>query len=136
MKRWVIIIAGALIVISTIIFLTSQNKPAPSTNPNTYLYFWSLTCPHCKNVADFLDKWAYKDKLLLDKKEVSEDRGNSALFLTKSNDCGIAKENAGVPLLVTPEGKCFTGDTPVIDYFKSLFPESTQSATISGVPNQ
>lgn len=66
-----------------------------------------------------MDTWEGKDKILLDKKEVS-DPANAALFEKKATECNIPPAEMGVPLLVTPQGKCYSGDQPIIDYFKSL----------------
>lgn len=138
MKRLpVIIIVIILLGLGYILLLSklSNGSETVVSNPNAILYFWSETCPHCENVAAFLESYPEKDKIILDKKEVSKDRGNANLLAKESANCNIPADQMGVPLLITKEGKCLTGDTPIIDYFKSLFPESAESATISATPN-
>lgn len=88
--------------------------------PENYEYFWSQTCPHCANVAEFMDTWKGKDRFKMEKIEVNESKENTVLFLERGTKiCNISANRLGVPLLVTPEGKCFSGDTPIIDYLKS-----------------
>lgn len=138
MKRLPIIIVIVILVLLGYFLLLSKSSngsDSTSSNPDAMLYFWSLTCPHCKNVAAFLESFPEKDKIILDKKEVSENRENASLLTKQSVQCNIPADQMGVPLLITKEGRCLTGDTPIIDYFKSLFTESTNSATVSATPN-
>lgn len=140
MKRFIIVVVVLLILIGSYLWLlslgsdTTPAKSSSSINTNSYTYFWSETCPHCKNVAAFLENWPNKDKVSIDKKEISKDRANANLLTEKSAECNIPADQAGVPLLITPENKCLSGDQPIIDYFKNLFPESTPSATVSVSP--
>lgn len=132
MKPKPIIIVIVILVLIGYLFLLSKSSNGSETsasNPNEMLYFWSLTCPHCKNVEAFLASFPKRDLIILDKKEISQNSENANLLTKQSATCNIPADQVGVPLLVTKEGKCLTGDTPVIDYFKSLFPESTPSAT-------
>lgn len=136
MKSWQIVIIIIVILLGGYIFLLSKSPNTPNsntspTNSDTLIYFWSITCPHCKNVADFLNTWPNTDKLKLDKKEVSENRSNSLLLTQKAAACGIPSNEVGVPLLVTLDNKCIVGDRPIIDYFKGLYPEE---ASASGTP--
>lgn len=140
MKYWKEITIVIVILLAGYIFILSRgstnqtDNPPVAVNPGAMTYFWSVTCPHCKNVADFLASWPNGNKIVLDKKEVSQNKNNAELFTKMGAECKIPAEEMGVPLLITKEGKCLSGDTPVIEYFKSLFPESPPSATISAVP--
>jgi hypothetical protein len=147
MKRLWIVIVLIIIVIGGYVFLLSRSSngsdTTSSSNSGGLLYFWSITCPHCKNVAAFLESYSEKDKIVLDKKEVSENRDNARLLSEKAASCNIPSNQVGIPLLVTKEGECLSGDTPIIDYLKKLFPESTTSAlpnsdqsTVTTIPNQ
>lgn len=138
MKSWQITVGIIIaIMIGAFFFLSKPStQPTNLTPSDTLVYFWSVTCPHCKNVADFLETWQNTPKLKMDKKEISQNADNQALFTQQGAKCDIPSSEMGVPLLVTYEGKCITGDTPVINYFKSLFPESSDSATISAQPTK
>ncbi|OGM20220.1 hypothetical protein A2714_02390 [Candidatus Woesebacteria bacterium RIFCSPHIGHO2_01_FULL_38_9] len=102
-----------------------SNSELGQTAPNIHEYYWSETCPHCANVAEFLENWekdlpAQAGKLQMEKFEVSKSVENQQKFIARGTFCKIPRSELGVPLLVTPEGECFIGDVPVIDYFKSL----------------
>ena len=87
---------------------------------NSYVYFWSSTCPHCANVQKFMDSWEKKGKIQIAKVEVNQSTQNSNLFVETAKECGLANDQIGVPLLVIPEGECIVGDNPIIEHFKSL----------------
>lgn len=109
-----LIIGGAL--------LFSKNpapQPSPSPlQPSTHEYFFSPTCPHCTNVAEFMETWNKKETFATQKYDVNSAE-NSDLFVARGKACDIRPSELGVPLLVTPEGKCIVGDTPIIDYLKT-----------------
>ena len=98
------------------------NPPAVVSIPeNSYIYFWSKTCPHCTNVSEFIDSWSGKDKTVLTKIEINESDQNRDTFLKTSQSCDIPDDQkSAVPLLVTPEDKCILGDNPIIDYLKTI----------------
>lgn len=117
----VIFVVLLLIGFSLISFVKNEkSKSQTLVAPATYEYYWSQTCPHCANVAKFMDSWEGRDKIQMEKFEVNESRDNAVKFYERGTLCNISKNELGVPLLVTPEGKCFMGDTPVIDYLSSL----------------
>jgi hypothetical protein len=98
----------------------SAAKPTTSCE-KIYELYWGIGCPHCKNVDDFLSTWDKKDTVQITKLEVQQDQANGVQMLKRAKSCGIdTTQGVGVPLLYTPDGKCLNGDTPIIDYFKSL----------------
>jgi hypothetical protein len=120
MKKFPLII-GLVTVLAVIlgVFVFSKNTENP--NPANYEYFWSTTCPHCANVAAFYDAWTKKDSIKIDKLEVSGNTANARKLIQRGNSCKLPQGELGaVPLLFTPDGKCIAGDTPIIDFYKSL----------------
>ncbi|MBI4033144.1 MAG: hypothetical protein HY377_01360 [Candidatus Blackburnbacteria bacterium] len=67
-----------------------------------------------------MENWGKAEQVGLVKKEVWKSTRNANLMEQRATSCGVPKEELGVPMLVTPEGKCITGDTPIIDYLKNL----------------
>lgn len=96
------------------------SRSSSPTLPSSYEYFWGTTCPQCAVVAEFLEIWEGKDKILMEKYEVNESKANRDKFVERGRFCNIPLNQLGVPLLVTPEGKCFLGDEPIINFFKEL----------------
>ncbi|KKR62897.1 hypothetical protein A2210_00370 [Candidatus Woesebacteria bacterium RIFOXYA1_FULL_40_18] len=124
MKNKFGLIAGGvtLLIIFGGVFLFSrpQSQTSDTPLPTAYEYFWGDGCPHCAIVEEFLNSWEGKDKIAIDKKEVWNNRENASLLNQRVKSCSLNLNEVGVPFLFTPEGKCITGDTPIIDFFKSL----------------
>ena len=113
-----------LLVLVGGIFLFSGNKevspePAPAT-PTAHEYFWGDGCPHCEVVEEFFSTWENRDKVAIDKKEVWSSAANAKILQQRAEYCGIRPSEVGVPFLFTPNGKCLSGDEPIIDFFKNL----------------
>lgn len=126
MNKFTIIasIATILILGAGAYFLTKPEKLVniPNREAGVYEYFWGNGCPHCANVQTFYDTWAKKDLIKITKYEVWYDKTNEKIMEDRFNKCDpkIEKSGMSVPLLVTPDGKCLMGDTPIIDFYKSL----------------
>jgi len=115
------IVTLAIILGGVFLFSKVPNQTSNTPLPASYEYFWSEGCPHCKNVADFMNSWGKKDQVKIDKLEIWSSPKNAALMEARYKYCKITdRTEMGVPLLFTPEGKCFSGDTPIIDYLKGL----------------
>lgn len=121
-KSLIAIIAITILILGGGAFLATKNnsKPTPSPEPNTYEYFWGDGCPHCKIVADFMETWSGKDKINIKKLEVWNNTKNAALMNERAKACNVQRTQMGVPFMVLPDGKCLTGDQPIIELFKSL----------------
>lgn len=124
MKKFSVgIIAITILIVGLGVYFVSKGN---SSQPITYLlpanptYYWGDGCPHCKIVEDFLSTWSKKDTIKIDKKEVWSNVGNANELKARYEYCKVPPSEMGVPLLFTPDGKCFSGDTPIIDYLKSL----------------
>ncbi len=124
MKSFPLLISAAtILIIFAGIFLFSK-KPAvdsvaPSL-PSSYEFYWGEGCPHCGNVADFFNSWEKIDMVEIEYKEVYENQETAKLMLTRAQFCNLQNNQIGVPFLFTPEGECFVGDTPIINFFEQL----------------
>ena len=117
----IVIVVTILILGGGALLITKDNsKPFPTPEPNTYEYFWGDGCPHCKIVDDFFETWDGKDKIKIKKLEVWNNKSNASLMAERAKPCGIPLAEMGVPLLITLEGKCLTGDQQIIEHYKSL----------------
>ena len=103
----------------------SSSKPTTYPLPPNLTYYWGNGCPHCKIVEDFLSSWeknlpAGRQGLVIDKKEVWSSVANANELKARYEYCKVPQSEMGVPLLFTPDGKCFSGDTEIINYFKTF----------------
>lgn len=125
MKKFLIAVSLATVVIVVGgIFLLSKNQ-SPTPPPTGYEYYWGDGCPHCKVVDDFLSGWEDRDKLVFEKFEVWNNQANAKRLTERFNTCQTPSLDRGVPLLVTPDGKCIGGDTPIIEKFKEIVATSS-----------
>lgn len=119
----IVLICTAVIVGA--VFLSRKGQPkseeVAESPPGTLQYYWSKTCPHCTKVAEFLEGWDKKDQLEMEKFEINESSENRLKFYKMGMFCNISRDELGVPFLITPEGKCYIGDEPIIEYFKGLY---------------
>ena len=116
-----IILAGAIIVIAFFVFFyeRSNQSNAQSLENASIIFFYGKTCPHCKIVEDFIKENNVREKIKFEEAEIYFNRENARIFKEKNKVCGITDEkNMGVPFLWA-EGKCYSGDQEVINYFKS-----------------
>lgn len=122
MKKFllIVVLATALIVGGGVYLFSRNTGEASKTPPTGYEYFYGNGCPHCANVDEFLKTWDGASKINLEKKEVWYNAQNANAMSLRAASCGIAKSELGVPFLVTPEGSCINGDTPIIDFLKGL----------------
>jgi hypothetical protein len=127
-KSYLIITLAAVAIVFLSIFIikkpsTSSELPSPTQKPATmYEYYWGQGCPHCENVDTFMESWDGADKIEINKMEVYNYPENAKQMVRRVADCTNIppSDRGGVPLLITPDGQCLQGDTPIIDYFKGL----------------
>ena len=123
MKRFPLIIIAltAAIVVGSIFLASKKDNPEASLPLTANLeYYWGDGCPHCQNVADFLATWDKKDKVTINKYEVWSNSQNAAALKKRYEYCQTPAAEMGVPLLFTPEGKCYSGDVKIINYLKNI----------------
>lgn len=124
MKKFFLPFIGALTLLTIVggVFLFSKKTPksSPLPLPSSYEYFWGDGCPHCAVVEEFFSIWEGQDKIVIDKKEVWASAANAKILQERATFCGIRPSEVGVPFLFTPEGKCLSGNEPIIDFFKNL----------------
>lgn len=114
------VVLATLVIVIAGVFFTSKDNSTSLPLPTSYEYFWGDGCPHCATVQEFFDTWDKKDKVSIDKKEVWSNKENALLMRERASYCHLPLSSLAVPFLFTPEGKCISGDQPIINLFKSL----------------
>lgn len=119
---FLILLGTVAIIVFGVVLFSKDNSLATSSFslPTSYEYFWGEGCPHCANVEEFLETWEKKDEIKIEKKEVNGNEENSNLLVQRATYCKISTYSIGIPFLFTPDGKCISGDTPIIEFLKSL----------------
>jgi glutaredoxin len=89
------------------------------TNKPEMILFFGDTCPHCKNVAEFIDANNIRSKLKFQELEVYNNQANAELLVQKAKQCGFdTSGGVGVPFFFDG-AKCLQGDQPIIDFLKT-----------------
>lgn len=117
-----IVIAVGIVLGGAYFWKTSQGDPAVSPEQEVsvasgIVYYYGEECPHCKDVAEFLEKNGIAEKVNFEKKEVWHNTTNAREMDAKVRICGLDKKNVGVPFLFA-DGKCFIGTPDVTGFFK------------------
>lgn len=130
MKKFTIIaVILTLVIIVGGVFLVSRRQSSNNTNiyplPTNLTFYWGNGCSHCKNVENFLSTWdppigEAGKKVQIDKKEVWSNVANAKELKARYEYCKVPQSQMGVPLLFTPDGKCYSGDTEIINYLKNI----------------
>jgi len=131
-KFLLLTLLGTLAIIIFGVIILSKNGSSSSSSlplPTSYEYFWGEGCPHCANVDKFLETWDKKDQVKIEKKEVYNDKGNAQYLAQRAAYCKMNSNSIAVPFLFTPDGKCITGDEPIITFFKNLVLPSPSPAS-------
>jgi len=137
-KSKILTIIIILVIVSTLTFIgfASKNKKENSiilnnnqSEKNVPIFFYGNTCPHCKEVEEWMVENKVEEKIEIIKKEVYDNQQNAQELTQTAKKCGLPTNSIGVPFLFA-EGKCLIG-TPDITSFlsqKAGIKESTESA--------
>ncbi len=106
-------IVGVLIILALLGRLTNKTSQPES------ILFYGDTCPHCKNVDDFIAANGVRAKLKFQELEVYNNQANAQFLAATAKKCNLdTTEGVGVPLFYDG-ANCLQGDQPIIDYFQS-----------------
>lgn len=115
-KKTVIVLLGAIVVISGLVYWGLQEEKLPTDDPNAVVYYYGEGCPHCKVINEFLIANNISEKVSFEKKEVWGDKTNAMEMGRRAKVCGIKPEGMGVPF-VYAAGTCFVGEPDVKKFF-------------------
>ncbi len=119
-----IICLVCIFLLSFIIIGSNKKTPEKSSSNQTLttkvpIFYYGITCPHCKQVEQWLEENKIEEKIKIEKKEVYNNRKNSLELEKAAKTCGLNSSSIGVPFLFTPEKKCYMGSVDVINYLKN-----------------
>jgi len=119
-KALIFIFLGIIVIFLGLILFNKKNFQPNSFNSEKIILFYSIGCPHCQKVDEFIKENKIKEKISFEEKEVSLNKKNSKKLVEIANKCGFNENEIGVPFLWDGENqKCIIGDEPIINFFKS-----------------
>lgn len=105
---------------------TPNSKNSEASNPENaadskIILYYSHSCPHCRNVEEYIEKNGIKEKISFVEKEVGQNRKNANEMFDKASACNIQSKSVGIPFLWDGENgdKCLMGDVDIIKYFET-----------------
>lgn len=132
----VVLIAGLM----SLVVIGSNNKEKQVSvekiealkNGEPILYYGD-TCPHCKEVEEWLKINKVEEKVKFSQKEVWNNRQNAAELAEVAKSCGLDVNSIGVPFLYA-EKECLVGTPDIEKYFSEKAGLSDNSeASQSGI---
>lgn len=113
----IILVLGVVALLAIMSFSQQNQNVEPG---NEKILFYGDTCPHCKNVEEFMSANGTRDKLSFRELEVYRNQTNAQLLAATAKKCGLdTSAGVGVPFFFDGE-KCLLGDQDIINYFKQL----------------
>ena len=113
---WTTVIVSLVMVILGYIVIDSLSKKKMPVNlplKNSLVLYYGLTCPHCKEVEEWMKKNKIEEKIKVEKKEVWYNKENAAELQEVAKFCSLDPTSIGVPFLWA-DGKCYIG-TPDVE---------------------
>ena len=116
---WLAILIIVLILIGGKIISGSKKPAADRPAEATVILFYGDTCPHCKNVDEYLSANKVRERFSFQELEVYNNAANAAKLTKTAKDCGLdTKQGVGVPFLFDGQ-TCLMGDRDIINYFQN-----------------
>ena len=104
-------------VIAFLIVLSLSGRFLNKDSATNMIFFYGDTCPHCKDVEEYIVKNNIKAKLSFKELEVYNNRGNAILLTAKAKACGLETAQ-GVPVPFFFDGQnCHVGSDKIEEFF-------------------
>ncbi|MBU5688459.1 MAG: hypothetical protein KQA41_00500 [Candidatus Aenigmarchaeota archaeon] len=116
-KAVIIFFVLTFLIIGSLYIIYINKKP--KYNKNDIIFFYGVTCPHCKNVEEFINQNNLDSKISIIKKEVYYNQTNLSELMNYAKKCNLKEDQVGVPFIYY-QGKCYIGDKECIELLKSL----------------
>ena len=115
MKKKIYLLIILLAILTGLLVFNYINKQEKAENE--IILFYSIQCPHCKELEDFLHDNNIHAKINFVEKEVSQDKANVKELIKIMQKCNIPKRNyIEIPFLWTGH-ECLIGSDDIIKFF-------------------
>lgn len=116
-KRWLIPLV--IIGVVAVILIWGQVAAKLDASKPKMIFFYGDTCPHCKNVEDYMAQNNIRARLSFQELEVYNNSKNAQLLAQTAQKCGLdTSQGIGVPLFYDGQ-TCILGDQDIINYLKT-----------------
>lgn len=112
MKKTVILITLAIVIVVGAIFFFKGQKPAEGLT-----LYYGQECGHCARVEEFIKTNNIDQKVQINRVEVYHNQNNASDMAKTAQKCGITGNQLGVPLL-WDGSKCYEGEDQVTNYLQ------------------
>ena len=122
MSKIIGFVVALLLLIGGLIYWGLNDSGSVELTPDdnaSAVYYYGEECPHCKDVAKFLEENKIAEKIDFVKKEVWHNSKNKKEMDARAKICGIEPGGMGVPFVFS-NGKCYVGTPDVIGFFKKM----------------
>jgi len=113
------LLLGLLVILFGYFLFIKGGSRLNSQEMKQLILFYSVGCPHCVKVEEFIRENKIKEKIDFEEKEVGLSKENAKKLIEVAKKCGFNENEIGVPFLWDGENqKCVVGDEPIINFFK------------------
>ncbi len=139
-KITTLVIVGIIVVLMGAIVINSQSSSQQTTAPTEsisgatstsidqvaevpaaedgIIIYYGVTCPHCKDVDEWIEREQAEQLLGIEQKEVYENRDNATELTQVAISCGFdTQRGVGVPFMYA-NGDCYIGKIEIVDYLE------------------
>lgn len=103
-------------IIGALVILSLSGRFLNKNSATNMILFFGDTCPHCKDLKEYIVKNNVKAKLNFKELEVYNNRGNAALLSAKAKSCGLDTIQ-GVPVPFFFDGQnCYVGSDKIEEF--------------------
>lgn len=112
------VVATFLLVVFLLISILYAIYINKQKSKDEIIFFYGITCPHCKNVEKFIEENNLDKTLKITKKEVYNNQNNLLELVKYAEKCGIY-DDVGVPFIYY-KGECYVGEEESINLLRSI----------------
>lgn len=127
----IIAVLGFIIGIGLIAGALGNSQVSLENLKDQTILYYGNTCPHCKELEEYIKTNKIEEKITFIRKEVFADLKNSRELSAVAKSCNIAENNIGVPFLYV-KGTCFMGKDEIIPFFNKQIEQTVITATPAG----
>ncbi|MFA5878425.1 MAG: glutaredoxin domain-containing protein [Candidatus Staskawiczbacteria bacterium] len=109
----IIAVVAVVIIAIAVFFLYQQSAALPESG---IVLFSNAVCPHCQNVAKYIQDNGVEKKINFKKVEIGDDQEAINSLIEKAKACNLDTSNISIPFLWDGTN-CIQGETEIVNFF-------------------